>query len=159
MPLKFNLIINMKQKTVLISGLGGLALLFFIFSVPSFFAASLNPDQAREWILSYLKKELASQHLQELQSSRLSIPTYETAERWKSEIDEINQIKFESIKIKQFIFVPTIITSSRIFIVKVEYMDAHHHRETRYYSLSAKNNLADFFWVREQSRLMWFLSL
>lgn len=159
MPVNFSLHLNVKGRTVVIRGLLGIVLLFLIFSFPSLFAASLNPDKARDWILDYLRKEIILQHTQELQDSGLSLPTYATAERWQAETDEINQLKFESVAIKQFIFVPTLITSYRIFVVKVVFMDTHHQKETRYFSLSTRNKWFDYFLVAERSRLMWLLSI
>ena len=159
MVVKFRLSMNRSRQTVIISGLAGLAIIILLFSIPFLFAASLDADQARHWILDYLKKEVALQHVQDLRSSGLSLPTQEMAERWKSEMDEISQIKFLSLDIKKFILVPSFITSSRMYTVRVDLQRPNRKKETRYFSLSARNNLFDFFWVTEQSRWMWFFSI
>lgn len=159
MPVKFRLILGSSRQTVIVSGLAGLAAVILLFSIPFLFAAALDAERAKHWILYYLKKEAAQQHSRELQSSGLNLPTQEMAERWKAEMDEISQIEFLSLDIKKFIFVPTLITSSRMYAVRVDLQRPNRKSETRYFSLSAKNNLFDFFWVTEQSRWMWFFSI
>jgi len=133
-------------------------LLVIIFFMPSFFAASLDPARAEKDIRHHLKSQLSSRYMAELQAVGLSSPDVETATRWQADFEYIDQLEFASVQIRHFIFVPPF-SSSRFFLVKVVLRDAKQREQTRYFSFSARNKFFDVFWVAEQSRFMWMLSI
>ena len=156
MAFRFNLRFN--RRTITFGGIGGLILLVGIFSIPSFFAASLTPERAQKEIRQYLKVQLSSRFMREMQTTGLSSPDFQMATRLQAGYEQIDQLKFVSIEVDRFVFVPPF-TSHRLFIVKAVTRDVDQQEQTRYFSFSTRNKFFDFFWVTEQSRLMWMLSI
>jgi hypothetical protein len=154
----FRLDFRLDRRTITVTGSGGLLLLFCIFSLPSFFAASLDPQRAEKDIRQHLKWQLSSRYMADLRAAGLGSPDVETATRLKADYEYINRLEFASVQIRHFIFVPPF-TSSRLFVVKAVLRDAKHREQIRYFSFSARNKFFDFFWVAEQSRFMWLLSI
>ncbi len=133
-------------------------MLVIIFSLPSFFAASLEPARAEKGIRQHLRQQLSSRYMTDLKAAGLSSPDFETATRWKAGYDDIDRLEFVSVQIKHFMLVPPF-TSSRLFVVKAVIRDSQQRQQIRYFSFSARNKFFDFFWVAEQSRFMWILSI
>jgi hypothetical protein len=129
-----------------------------IFSLPSFFAASLDSKRAQKEIKHYLKWQLSSHQMASLQTAGVSSPDAETAMRWQEGFEYVDHLEFVSVKVRHFLFVPPF-TSSRMFVVKVVLRDTKQQVQTRYFSLSARTKFFDVFWTAEQSRLMWMLSI
>jgi len=71
---------------------------------------------------------------------------------------KFDQLQFVSVQIRYFIFVPPF-SSSKLFMVKTVLRDAKQCEQTRYFSFSARNKFFDVFWIAEQSRFMWMLSI
>jgi hypothetical protein len=154
----FHLNLKLNRRTITLSGISGLIVLFCIFSLPSFLAASLDAGRAEKEIRHYLRWQMSSQQMRDLQAAGLSLPNTEMAEKWKANLEYIDHLEFVSVKIGRFLFVPPF-TSSRMFVVKVVLRDAKEQYESRYFSFSARSKFFDFFWVAEQSRWMWILSI
>lgn len=129
-----------------------------IFSLPSFFAASLEPARAEKEIRHYLRSQLSSRFIREIQKAGLSSPDFEMSARLQAGYKYIDQLKFVSVEVDHFLFVPPF-TSHRLFVVKAVICDASQREQTRYFSFSARNKFFDFFWVTEQSRFIWMLSI
>lgn len=154
----FQLNLKLNRRTITVSGIAGLIMLFCIFSLPSFFAASLDAGRAQKEIRHYLKWQMSFQRMRDLQAAGLSSPDAETAKAWQADFEYIDQLEFVSVRVGHFLFVPPF-TSSRMFVVKVVLRDTKQQHQTRYFSLSARNKFFDVFWVAEQSRWMWVLSI
>jgi hypothetical protein len=153
---RFNIKTN--RKTITIGGLAGLVLMLGIFSLPALFAASLSPERAKQEIRQHMKWQLGLRQMAEIRSAGLTSPDPEIARHWKEQFYYIDQLEFESVDVRHFLFVPPF-TSHRMFIAKIVIRDAKQRQETRYFSLSARNRFYGVFWVAEQARLMWLLSI
>jgi len=157
--MQFTFSINFNRNTILFSGLLGLVLLVAFFSVPQLFAESLDSDRAKDWIRRHLKVNIMMRHMQEMKTAGMESPDKNMAERLNAELEQFERTQFVSVEVKHFLFVPTLITSSRMFVVKAVLRPENKKEETHYFSLSARNNLFDFFWVAEQSQWMWYFSV
>jgi len=136
-----------------------LVVMLAILSIPSLFAASLDSGTAQKWVHRQLKANLATRLIEDMKAAGLQAPDRDMAERWDREFKQFERMEFVSVEVKHFIFVPTLITSSRMFVAKAVLRPENGKEVTRYFSLSAQNNFFDFFWVAEQSRWMWWFSI
>jgi hypothetical protein len=157
--MQFTLSLNFNRSTIIFSGLLGFILLIAFFSIPQLFAESLDSDRAKDWIQRHLKTKIALRHMEEMKAAGAKSPDKSMAERLNAELEQFKRMQFVSVEVKQFLFVPTLITSSRMFVVKAVLRLDNKTEETHYFSLSARNNLFDFFWVAEQSQWMWYFSI
>jgi hypothetical protein len=155
MTFSFNIKLN--GKTVTIGGIAGLLLLSALLYFPSLLAISLDSELAQKEIRHHLKWKLGIRHMEEVQSAGLKSPDIEMAKRWQEQLASVDQLEFVAVEIKHLLFVP-FFTTDRIFMVKIVSRDKNQQEQTRYFSLSARNKFFDFFWVAEQSRLLWMLS-
>ncbi|MDA0691020.1 MAG: hypothetical protein O3A78_02770 [Nitrospinae bacterium] len=157
--MQFTFSLNFNRSTILFSGLLGLILMVAFFSIPQIFADSLDSERAKDWIRRHLKTNIALRHMQEMKAAGLKSPDKNMAERLNAELEQFERTQFISVEVKHFLFVPTLITSSRMFVVKTVLRPENKKEETLYFSMSARNNLFDFFWVAEQSQWMWYFSI
>lgn len=148
---------GINSRIIIVISLSGLIMFFVIFSLPNLLVASLEPDQAEKWIRHYLKKRLSYAYLDQLRNSGLSLPGRELAEQWGNDLRSADIIVFESLEIRHFLLAPPT-ASTRIYMVKVVLKGSNDERNTRYFSLTAKNRFFDFFWVNEHSKWMWKFS-
>lgn len=156
--MRFDSTLNLNRKGLMASSLGGLILLFTIFSLPTLLAASLEPDQAEKGIRYYLKHDAMAEHLEQLKVAGLNSPNRKIAERWENDLKYIEQMEFISLEIRHFLFAPPT-SSTRIFMVKAVLRDTENHERVCYFSLSARNRFFDFFWVNEHSKWKCFFSI
>lgn len=103
-----------------------------------------------------MKKERASLLMARLEGEGMRLPDRQEAEQLETDLKKLKTIPFKSIEIKHFLFAPPT-SATRIFTAKVV-LDDGNNNSPRYFSLSAENNIFDFFWVNEQSRWMWYFS-
>lgn len=158
MPIEFQLRLKGRRKTVVISGVAGLVLLFAMLSLPNLLAPTLDEAEAEKWIRLYLKKEISNRQLVELAKSGLRVPDREAAKQIGEDLRAVDEIEFLSIEVKHFLVaLPT--DTSRLFTARAVLRGADGQEQTRYFSLSAESRLYDFFWVNEHSRLMWAFSI
>ena len=155
MTLRFEL--RLSRGTIAVSGIAGLVVMLGILSLPSFFAASLDAMRAEHEIRFYLKRQLSSQLMADMQAAGVSAPDAATAARWQAGYERIDRLEFASLKVRRFIFVPPF-TSHRLFVVRAVIREGKQGDRARYFSFSARNKFFDVFWVAEQSKLMWLLS-
>lgn len=155
--MEFKLNFELNRKRITISGIAGLLILFAVFSLPNLLAASLDQRQAERWIRQYLKKQVSDYYMSDVAKSSMRLPDRAMAERWESDINNIDSINFSSLEIKHFLVAPPTATS-RIYVARVVLQDPDGNEEIRYFSLSAENRFFDFFWVNEHSRWMWTFS-
>jgi hypothetical protein len=155
MPLNFTL--KLTRKTIAVSGIGALVIMLALLSLPSFFAISLDPARAEKEIRHYLRMQMASRQMEEMEATGLRSPDAAMAERLQAGFKHIDGLEFVSVEIRHFLFVPPF-TSYRMYTVKVVTRDADRHEQTRYFTLSARSKFFDVFWVAEHSRPIWFLS-
>ena len=120
--MRFDSTLNLNRKGLMASSLGGLILLFTIFSLPTLLAASLEPDQAEKGIRYYLKHDAMAEHLEQLKVAGLNSPNRKIAERWENDLKYIEQMEFISLEIRHFLFAPPT-SSTRIFMVKAVLRD------------------------------------
>lgn len=152
--MKFYFNLTITPKGIAITGVGVLLLLIALFSLPNLLAESLEPGRAEQWIRSYLKKGAGIQHREALAATGKNVPDRAMAEQWQADYQRIDQTEFLSVEVKHFLVAPPG-ASSRIFVARVVLKEPDADPQTRYFSLSAENNLFDFFWVNEHGRLMW----
>jgi hypothetical protein len=159
MGLRFE--IEIVRKRAVIGGLGALILLICLLVLPRLFAAPLDDKRAEAEIRSFLKRQATLQNMAGLRAAGRSTPEAGAARRWQSELERLERTEFVSIEIKHLLFVPPF-TSSRFYVARATLRDPRDPErvdEVRFFSLSADNHFFDFFWVSEQSRLMWLLSI
>ncbi|MBT5632027.1 MAG: hypothetical protein HOJ13_04795 [Nitrospina sp.] len=125
--------------------------------LPSLLAPVMSSVEAEKWIRQYLKKERASMQIESLSMQGRLLPDRQEAEKLEADLRKIETNPFRSIEVKHFLIAPPT-SSSRIFLAKVV-LDDGSNDIVRYFSLSAKNNIFDFFWVNEQAQWMWYFSL
>lgn len=149
------IIFNTGQNSslLIVISLSGLVILLAVFSLPNLLAAPLEPEQAERWIRHYLKKRLSGNYVEQLRSSGMRVPDTGMAEQWENELRDADSIEFESLEIRHFLVAPPT-SSTRIYLVKVVIKGSNDERNSRYFSLTAKNRFFNFFWVNEHSKWM-----
>jgi hypothetical protein len=105
-----------------------------------------------------MKQKLMSEHMEYLKTAGLRTPNAEVAERWKAQLQQIEQVELISMKIRHFLVAPPF-SSTRIFVVKTVIHNTEKQQQPRYFSLSARNRFFNFFWVNEHSKWIWLFSI
>ena len=106
-----------------------------------------------------MKADRTQQFLTALRDEPGGVASPAAGQRLKNDLQKIDHIPFVSLEIGHLIFVPTFITSSRVYVAKAVFRDEDGAERTRYFSLTARNNFFDFFWVNEHSRLIWWFTV
>ncbi|KMP10677.1 hypothetical protein UZ36_06930 [Candidatus Nitromaritima sp. SCGC AAA799-C22] len=135
----------------------GLIALTAILSIPYLLAPSLSPEAAKKWIRLYLRNQFMTGQKENLRIAEQNLPDRQKARTWETELRRLERIEFKSVEIKQFLMAPPS-TSTRIYVARVVIGDSKGQDNARYFSLSARNNIFDFFWVNEHSKIMWWFS-
>lgn len=72
------------------------------------------------------------------------MPDSNTSLKWEKEIQQIQEMEFDSLEIKHFLVAPPT-SSKRIYMAKVVMRDSENVISTSYFSLSAQNWFFNFF--------------
>ncbi|NIW71820.1 hypothetical protein GWN15_23585 [candidate division KSB1 bacterium] len=139
------------------SGLLGLFMLAGLFYLPNLLAPSLSAKEAEKWIRRHLKEEITLSRIERFKESENGRKAKKEAENLQIELKKLETVPFKSVEVGHFLFPPPG-SSTRIYVVKVVIGDGS-QGVPRFFSLSAENNMFDFFWVNEHSRWMWFFSI
>ena len=154
--MRFRFEIDAGRRRVAIFGSAGLLALLAILFAPSLLAPSLDAGRARQEVLKYLRQQLGAAQLTELRSSKLAVPDSAMSARWQGQQSQIDGLEFVSVEVGRLPYLP--FSSSRMFMIKAVLKDTDGGQYDRYFSMSARSRLYDFFWVAEQSRLLWLLA-
>lgn len=156
--MEFRSTLDTKKKRFAYTGLGALFLIIFILFLPSFFVVSLEPEIAKKEIQLYLARVAVSQYMEGRPAAGTTEPDIPALRKMSEEQQKIKQTQFVSVEIKNpFLYPPFI--SSRVYIVKVVLREGNEPDVTRYFTISTRNKLVNYYWVDEKSEIWWFLSL
>ncbi|TAN42453.1 MAG: hypothetical protein EPN25_03175 [Nitrospirae bacterium] len=156
MGIRFRFELNAGRRRFVLFGAGGLLALLAFLSLPSLLAQSLDAGRAKQEVRQYLKRQLGDKQLAELRAAGLVVPDHAMASRWAEQHKRIDNLAFASLKVGRLPYLP--FSSGRVFMVKAVLRDVDNTEQTHFFSLSSRHRLYDFFWVTEQSRLLWLLA-
>ncbi len=66
-------------------------------------------------------------------------------------------MEFASVEVETFLFYPPFV-SGRVYTIKAVIRENNKPDAIRFFSISTRSKIANYYWVDEKSRLMWFYS-
>ena len=124
-------IIQSRYRSVIFVGISGGTLFVCIVLLLFYLTTSLSPEDALSRVRQCIQREISQRHRAILEEKGIRLPDVVMAMQWKEEIDQANNLKFVSIKVKRPL--PDILFSldSPTYVVRVVFRDKNQQYSPR----------------------------